>query len=138
MDAFVYTATIAACTWNGRVDKAIGFLEAVSETRVCVCACVYVCVARWWMWFCLCDHPWIRSFQMRASFGASARTYGTLVAGCVRQQSWQPLSVVLKYAAEDNVLLGKRDASSLQELLQEWTTKNIAHKWLRTGFDHGG
>eukprot|EP01057_Protomagalhaensia_wolfi_P000165 Protomagalhaensia_wolfi_Nauph_80__164@NODE_1092_length_1741_cov_54_806110_g327_i5_p1_GENE_NODE_1092_length_1741_cov_54_806110_g327_i5NODE_1092_length_1741_cov_54_806110_g327_i5_p1_ORF_typecomplete_len250_score36_13PPR_long/PF17177_4/7_8e25PPR_long/PF17177_4/1_2e19PPR_3/PF13812_6/1_6e15PPR_3/PF13812_6/1_3e13PPR_3/PF13812_6/0_0029PPR_3/PF13812_6/2_3e05PPR_3/PF13812_6/43PPR_2/PF13041_6/1_1e18PPR_2/PF13041_6/2_4e10PPR_2/PF13041_6/0_0011PPR_2/PF13041_6/0_00012PPR_1/PF12854_7/1_6e10PPR_1/PF12854_7/1e0 len=100
MDAFVYTATIAACTWNGRVDKAIGFLQA-----------------------------------MRQSFGASARTYGTLVAGCVKQQTWENLSVVLDCATEDKISLGKRDASSLQELAQNWSQCTLNQKWIMTGFN---
>eukprot|EP01054_Gregarina_sp_Poly1_P008128 Gregarina_sp_Poly_1__8127@NODE_469_length_8155_cov_116_696093_g381_i0_p1_GENE_NODE_469_length_8155_cov_116_696093_g381_i0NODE_469_length_8155_cov_116_696093_g381_i0_p1_ORF_typecomplete_len1774_score267_84PPR_long/PF17177_4/1_7e03PPR_long/PF17177_4/6_1e03PPR_long/PF17177_4/7_6e18PPR_long/PF17177_4/8_3e17PPR_long/PF17177_4/8_6e13PPR_long/PF17177_4/2_7e37PPR_long/PF17177_4/8_9e18PPR_3/PF13812_6/1_1e03PPR_3/PF13812_6/8_5e03PPR_3/PF13812_6/0_0002PPR_3/PF13812_6/0_02PPR_3/PF13812_6/2e09PPR_3/PF13812_6 len=100
MDAFVFTATIAACTWNGRVDKAIVFLQA-----------------------------------MRQSFGASARTYGTLVAGCVKQQTWESLSLVLDCATEDKISLGKRDASSLQELAQNWSQCALNQKWIMSGFN---
>lgn len=36
MDTFAYTATIAACSWNGKLEEAIYYLQEVSSSDRCV------------------------------------------------------------------------------------------------------
>lgn len=100
LDTFAFTATIAAFSWNGRLDEAIKYL-----------------------------------FQMRQSFGAGARTYGTLIHGSIKHHNWQSLEVVLRCATEDNSEIEKRDLCVLRGLLREWNLRTISPKWRASGFD---
>eukprot|EP01054_Gregarina_sp_Poly1_P009925 Gregarina_sp_Poly_1__9924@NODE_651_length_6933_cov_416_219779_g242_i3_p1_GENE_NODE_651_length_6933_cov_416_219779_g242_i3NODE_651_length_6933_cov_416_219779_g242_i3_p1_ORF_typecomplete_len1538_score234_22PPR_long/PF17177_4/2_9e20PPR_long/PF17177_4/4_7e14PPR_long/PF17177_4/3_6e33PPR_long/PF17177_4/4_5e14PPR_3/PF13812_6/1_5e03PPR_3/PF13812_6/0_00032PPR_3/PF13812_6/0_0064PPR_3/PF13812_6/4_3e10PPR_3/PF13812_6/6_5e03PPR_3/PF13812_6/0_069PPR_3/PF13812_6/0_012PPR_3/PF13812_6/6e09PPR_3/PF13812_6/3_6e10P len=100
LDTFAYTATIAAFSWNGRLDEAIKYL-----------------------------------FQMRQSFGAGARTYGTLIHGSIKHHNWTSLETVLRCATEDNSDLEKRDLCVLRGLLREWNLQTMSPKWRASGFD---